>query len=95
MEWTIEQALRLLRKGGKLVICDIAAREEDTIRDDLYKEYMPLHGKSGIDLNLDKKLTELGMKALVFKRKRGLITGVFSERIVKKAYACFFQRGFG
>jgi len=79
VEWTIDQALRLLRKGGKLVICDIAAREEDTIRDDLYKKYMPLHGKSGIDLNLDKKLTELGMKILVFERKRGLITGVFQK----------------
>ena len=79
VEWTIDQALRLLRKGGKLVICDIAARVEDTIRDDLYKEYMPLHGKSGIDLNLDKKITERGMKALVFERKRGLITGVFQK----------------
>jgi PadR family transcriptional regulator PadR len=80
VEWTIEQALRLLRKGGKLVICDIAAREEDTIRDDLYKEYMPTQGKSGISLNIDKELTEKGMKVIFFEKKRGLITGIFQKK---------------
>ena len=79
LNWTVDQALRLLRVGGMLVVCDIAAREEDTIRDDLYKEYMPLHGKSGIARNLDELLSERGMKTLVFEQKRGMITGIFQK----------------
>ena len=61
------------------MVCDVAAREEDTIRDDLYKEYMPMHGKSGINSDLDELLLERGMKTLVFERNRGLITGVFQK----------------
>lgn len=79
LDWILEQASRLLRVGGKLVICDIEAREEDTIRDDLYKEYMPMHSKSGINGDLDKALAEEGMKPLVFEKNRGMITGIFQR----------------
>jgi len=79
LEWITEQALRLLRVGGKLVICDIEAREEDTIRDDLYKMYMPKHSKSGIHESLEKELGEMGMKTLVFEKNRGMITGIFQK----------------
>jgi DNA-binding PadR family transcriptional regulator len=79
LEWITEQALRLLRVGGKLVICDIEAREEDTIRDDLYKMYMPKHSKSGIHESLEKELAERRMKTLVFDKNRGMITGIFQK----------------
>ena len=79
--WTIDQAIRTLRVGGKLVVCDIAAREEDTIRDDLYRFYLPLHGKSGIERGFDKTMLERGMKPLVFKVERGMITGIFQKEI--------------
>ena len=79
IDWTIEQALRVLRKGGKLVICDIAAREEDTIRDDLYRMYLPMHGKSGIKEELRDEMEEAGMKTLVFEAIRGMVTGIFQK----------------
>ena len=79
LNWTIDQAIRVLKIGGKLVICDIAAREEDTIRDDLYKVYMPLHGKSGIEKDTDKELVKRGMKPLVYEKERGMITGIFQK----------------
>ena len=79
LNWTIDQAIRVLKVGGKLVLCDIAAREEDTIRDDLYKVYMPLHGKSGIEKDTDKELVKRGMKPLVYERERGMITGIFQK----------------
>ena len=79
LNWTVDQAIRVLKIGGKLVICDIAAREEDTVRDDLYKVYMPLHGKSGIENDMDKELAKRGMKRLVFERQRGMITGIFQK----------------
>ena len=78
-EWVFGQVLRLLKVGGKLVVCDIAAREENTIRDDLYKLYMPTHSKSGVSENLDKELAEKGLKTLVFNKKRGMITGIFEK----------------
>jgi len=78
-EWVFEQVLRLLRVGGKLVVCDIAAREENTIRDDLYKVYMPMYSKSGVSINLDEELAERGMKTLVFDKRRGMITGIFQK----------------
>ena len=77
--WTIDQAIRVLRVGGKLVVCDIAAREEDTIRDDLYRAYLPMQGKSGIERDMDKQLAKRGMKALVFELERGMITGIFQK----------------
>jgi ubiquinone/menaquinone biosynthesis C-methylase UbiE len=79
--WTVDQAIRVLRVGGKLVVCDIAAREEDTIRDDLYKIYLPLHGKSGIEKDMDKQLTKRGMKSLIYERERGMITGIFQKEM--------------
>jgi len=79
LEWVIGQSLRLLRGGGKLVICDIEAREENTIRDDLYRIYMPGHSKSGIHETLDEELEERGMKTLVYEKKRGLITAIFRK----------------
>jgi PadR family transcriptional regulator PadR len=78
-EWVFDHALRLLRGGGRLVICDIAAREENTVRDDLYKEFMPTHSKSGVNANLDKELARKGMKTLVFEKRRGMITGIFQK----------------
>ena len=80
LNWTIDQALRVLRPEGKLVICDVAAREENTIRDDLYKVYMPLHGKSGIEKDMDKQLVDKGMEPLVYERQRGMITGIFQKK---------------
>jgi DNA-binding PadR family transcriptional regulator len=79
LNWTIDQAIRVLRKDGKLVICDIAAREEDTIRDDLYKAYLPMHGKSGIEKDTNKDLAKRGMKPLVYELERGMITGIFQK----------------
>lgn len=79
LNWTIDQSIRVLRIGGKLVLCDIAAREEDTIRDDLYKVYLPLHGKSGIEKDTDKELVKRGMKPLVYEKQRGMITGIFQK----------------
>jgi PadR family transcriptional regulator PadR len=79
LEWVIGQSLRLLRGGGKLVICDIEAREENTIRDDLYRIYMPRYSKSGIHETLDEELEERGMKTLVYEKKRGLITAIFGK----------------
>jgi len=79
VDWSVDQALRILKKGGKFVICDIAARLGDTIRDDLYKEFLPLHGKSGIDVELDKQLAQRGMKTLLFQIERGMITGIFQK----------------
>ena len=81
INWTVDQAIRVLRAGGKLVVCDIAAREEDTIRDDLYKVYLPLHGKSGIEKDMDKQLAKRGMKSLIYERKRGMITGIFQKEM--------------
>jgi hypothetical protein len=78
-EWVFKQALRLLRVGGKLVVCDVAAREENTIRDDLYKEFMPLHSKSGVPDSLDKEMAEKGMNPLFYEKKRGMITGIFKK----------------
>jgi DNA-binding PadR family transcriptional regulator len=78
-EWVFDQALRLLRVGGRLVICDIAAREENTIRDDLYKVYMPMYSKSGVSINLDEEMAERGLRTLVFDKRRGMITGVFQK----------------
>jgi hypothetical protein len=77
--WTIDQAIRTLKVGGKLVVCDIAAREEDTVRDDLYRLYLPLHGRSGIERDFNKTMCDRGMKPLVFELKRGMITGVFQK----------------
>ena len=79
-DWTLSNALRLLKKGGKLVICDIEAREADTIRDDLYKEYMPTYSKSGISEEIKDELEKRGMKTLVFEKNRGLITGIFQKK---------------
>ena len=81
INWTLDQAIRVLRVGGKLVVCDVAAREEDTIRDDLYKMYLPLHGKSGIERDMDKQLAKRGMKTLVYESKRGMITGIFQKEM--------------
>jgi DNA-binding PadR family transcriptional regulator len=81
INWTVDQAIRVLKVGGKLVVCDIAAREEDTIRDDLYKVYLPLHGKSGIEKDMDMQLAKRGMKALVYERERGMITGIFQKEM--------------
>ena len=78
-DWVIQQSLRLLRVGGKLVMCDIEAREEDTIRDDIYRIYMPGHSKSGIHETLNEDLEGRGMKTLVYEKKRGLITGIFQK----------------
>ena len=82
INWTVDQAIRVLRVGGKLVVCDIAAREEDTIRDDLYKVYLPLHGKSGIEKDMDKQLAKRGMKSLIYERERGMITGIFQKELL-------------
>ena len=79
-DWTLSNALRLLKKGGKLVICDIEAREADTIRDDLYKEYMPSYSKSGLREEIKEELEKMGMKTLVFEKNRGLITGIFQKK---------------
>lgn len=79
LNWTIDQAIRVLKIGGILVVCDVAAREEDTIRDDLYRVYLPLHGKSGIENDMDKELAKRGMKPLVFERQRGMITAIFQK----------------
>lgn len=81
MEWTTDQAIRLLRPGGKLVVCDIAAREVDTVRDDLYRLYLPMHGKSGIERNFDETLAERGMSVISYELERGLITGVFRKEV--------------
>jgi PadR family transcriptional regulator PadR len=79
MDWIFTHALRLLRKGGKLVVFDIMAREQDTIRDDLYKIYMPNHSKSGVPDDFDEMMSERGMKVLVYEKMRGTITGVFQK----------------
>ena len=79
MDWVIAHALRLLRKGGKLVVFDVMAREEDTIRDDLYKVYMPSHSKSGVPDDFDEMMSERGMKVLVYEKIRGTITGIFQK----------------
>ncbi len=78
-EWVFKHVLRLLKTGGKLVVCDIAARKENTIRDDLYRLYMPTHSKSGVSENLDKELAKKGLKTLVFEKNRGMITGIFKK----------------
>jgi DNA-binding PadR family transcriptional regulator len=80
MEWVFTQALRLLRLDGKLVVFDVMAREEDTIRDDLYKIYMPMHSKSGVTDDLDEMMTEKGMNILVYEKMRGTITGIFQKK---------------
>ena len=79
MDWSFSTAFRLLRTGGRLVVCDIMAREEDTIRDDLYKIYMPNHSKSGLPNNLDEIMAEKGMKPLFFDIKRGMVMGIFEK----------------
>ncbi len=79
MDWVFNHALRLLRKGGRLALFDVMAREEDTIRDDLYKIYMPMHSKSGVPDDFDKMMAERGMKVLVYERMRGTITGIFQK----------------
>ncbi len=77
--WIESQAIRLLRPGGKLVVCDIAAREQDTVRDDLYRLYLPMHGKSGIERDFDETMSKKGMTPLVFETTRGMITGIFQK----------------
>jgi len=84
MEWVFTQALRLLRLDGKLVVFDVMAREEDTIRDDLYKIYMPMHSKSGVPDDLDEMMTEKGMNILVYEKMRGTITGIFQKKSLAK-----------
>lgn len=79
MDWVFSQVLRLLRRGGRLVVSDIVAREENTIRDDLYKTYMPKHSKSGLPDDFDKLMTSKGMKVLFYEKERGLITGIFQK----------------
>jgi DNA-binding PadR family transcriptional regulator len=79
MEWSFSTSIRVLRPGGRLVVCDIMAREEDTIRDDLYKVYMPMHSKSGLPNNLDEVMAERGMKPLFFEITRGMVMGIFEK----------------
>lgn len=79
MEWSFSTSIRVLRTGGRLVVCDILAREEDTIRDDLYKVYMPNHSKSGLPNNLDEIITEKGMKPKIFEITRGMVMGIFEK----------------
>jgi len=79
MEWSFSTAIRVLRTGGRLVVCDIMAREEDTIRDDLYKVYMPNHSKSGLPNNLDLVMAERGMKNVFFELTRGMVMGIFEK----------------
>jgi len=73
-DWIIGEIGRLLKPTGKAVIVDILAMKGN-YREEFYREFMPYHLRSGLDMDLLTSLIrESRMKITHHKEDRGLIT---------------------
>lgn len=73
-DWILGELGRLLKPTGKAVIVDILAMKGN-YREEFYREFMPYHLRSGLDMDLLKSLIqESGLKITNQKEDRGLVT---------------------
>lgn len=73
-DWILGEIGRLLKPGGKAVIVDILAMK-DNYREEFYREFMPYHLRSGLDMDLLIPLIRgSGLKIAHREEDRGLIT---------------------
>ena len=73
-DWILGEIGRLLKPTGKTLIVDILAMKGN-YREEFYREFMPYHLRSGLDMELLISLTqESGLKITNQKEDRGLVT---------------------
>jgi ubiquinone/menaquinone biosynthesis C-methylase UbiE len=72
--WILSEIGRLLKPTGKAVIVDVLVMKGN-YREEFYKEFMPYHLRSGLDMDLLTPLIrESGLKITHRREYRGLIT---------------------